>query len=205
MTFQFCGHDRGTNQALFDSPADWISPNPDGGYRDDPPAADGSKVIVSDTDHLWGLGCADGWVWKSFTRGMNPILMDPIQPFPGIDEHPHWGAINRPGHPLWEPIRRQMGDTRRFADCVNLARMPPRGDLSSSGYCLADPGAEYLVYLPEGGAVTVDLSEVGTTLDLEWFDIRSGKTSDPGQLAGGGARELTAPFAGEAALYLVAR
>ena len=35
------------------SPADWISPRHEGGqpYRDDPPTADGSKVIVPDTAH----------------------------------------------------------------------------------------------------------------------------------------------------------
>ncbi|MGC9326200.1 MAG: DUF6298 domain-containing protein, partial [Candidatus Hinthialibacter sp.] len=53
MTFQYSG---GKNQTLFDSPAEWISPNPDGGYRDNPPANDGQKVILTDTDHLWGIG-----------------------------------------------------------------------------------------------------------------------------------------------------
>ncbi|MHC4400345.1 MAG: DUF6298 domain-containing protein [Planctomycetota bacterium] len=74
MTFQYKG---GSNRALFDSPADWISPNHEGGYRDNPPAADGKKVILSDTDHLWGIGGNQAWVWKSFLRGMNPIFMDP--------------------------------------------------------------------------------------------------------------------------------
>ena len=31
MTFQWAGRRRGKNQTLFDSPADWVSPNPDGG------------------------------------------------------------------------------------------------------------------------------------------------------------------------------
>ena len=34
MTFQYSG---GSNKTLMDSPADWISPNPEGGYRDNPP------------------------------------------------------------------------------------------------------------------------------------------------------------------------
>lgn len=129
--------------------------------------------------------------------------MDFIQPFPGIAQHPHWGAINRPEHPPWEPDRRQMGDTRRFADRMNLARMAPRGDLASSGYCLADPGAEYLVYLPEGGTVAVDLSGAEAALDLEWFDVKAGMMAGTGQAAGGGTREFTSPIQGEAALYLV--
>jgi hypothetical protein len=48
MTFQYEG---GKNQASMDSPADWISPNPEGGHQHDPPAADGKKVILSDMDH----------------------------------------------------------------------------------------------------------------------------------------------------------
>jgi len=44
---------------LFSSSADWISPNPDAeklNYRTNPPAADARKVILTDTDHLWGIG-----------------------------------------------------------------------------------------------------------------------------------------------------
>ncbi|MGH9843394.1 MAG: DUF6298 domain-containing protein, partial [Blastocatellia bacterium] len=74
MTFQATG---GTNKALFDSPADWISPNPEGGYRKDPPDAMGRKVILNDTDHLWGTGGEVVWVWQSFCRGLNPLFMDP--------------------------------------------------------------------------------------------------------------------------------
>src|SRR5262249_9112153 len=51
---------------LFESPADWISPSPDrDDYRGNPPAA-GTKIILSDTDHLWGVGGDRVWVWKSF-------------------------------------------------------------------------------------------------------------------------------------------
>lgn len=35
------------------------------------------KVILVDTDHLWGVGGSPAWVWKSFLRGHNPIFMDP--------------------------------------------------------------------------------------------------------------------------------
>ena len=57
-----------TNQDLFDSPADWISPNPQlypwkygdsivvSSYKTDPPQSDGKKIILTDTDHLWGHG-----------------------------------------------------------------------------------------------------------------------------------------------------
>ncbi len=202
MTFPQSLHEKGTNQDLFNSPADWISPNPEGGYKDNPPANDGAKVILTDTDHLWGLGCAPGWVWKSFTRGLNPILMDPIKPFPAINTIRTWAAVNQPDNPLWEPIRRQMGDTLTFAKRMGLTHMHPHNDLASSTYCLANPGREYLIYLPEGGPVTVDLSQASGTMHLEWFSTINGTTVEKSLIRGGQPLEFTPPFKGEAVLYL---
>ena len=145
MTVEWPG---GNNQELFASNADWISPNE---YQD-PPAADGSKVIIVDTDHIWGIGGDRQWVWKSFTRGLNPIFMD------GYDGAGYGvgGAGFDFDDPVWVSLRRNMGYTRSYAERINLAAMTPRGDLCSTDYCLANPatsGAEYLVYLPDGGDV----------------------------------------------------
>ena len=77
LTFRYPG---GSNDELFQSQADWISPNsiaPDGyNYKTNPPAADGSKVILADTDHTDSQGLGIDWVWKTFTRGLHPLLME---------------------------------------------------------------------------------------------------------------------------------
>jgi hypothetical protein len=195
MTFQYKG---GRNKTLFDSPADWVSPNPDGGYRDNPPAADGKKVVLNDTDHLWGIGGNPAWVWQSFLRGLNPIFMDP---YDGL-------ILGERFDPKFEPVRRSMGLARRLAERMNLAAMTPQSKLSSTGYCLAKAaksGAEYLVYLPSGGAATVDLSATEGTLAVEWLDPKTGKTTRGDSLAGGRPRPLKAPFSGEAVLYVVGK
>jgi len=200
MTFQYCHAPlRGTNQALSDSPADWVSPSPDGGYRDNPPAADGSKVILTDTDHLWGIGGNQAWVWKSFCRGLNPLFMDPYlhdtfyaRPMAGLD-------------PEWDPVRNSLGHTRRYAERMDLAKARPSEEIASSGYCLAVPGEEYLVYLPEGGSVTVDLSAVSGQMTVEWFDPSQGRTHGAQVAAGGDRTSFQAPFAGDAVLYLKRR
>jgi len=191
MTFQYKG---GSNRTLFESPADWVSPNPEGGYRDNPPAADGSKVILTDTDHLWGIGGNQAWVWKSFLRGMNPLFMDP---YDGV-------VIGNRFDPKWDPIRKGLGYTLRLADQMDLAAMTPRGKLASTGYCLAHaaPDGEYLVYLPEGGEVTVDLSATPGELRVEWLNPTDGKTQGAATTAGGSRREFTAPFRGDAVLAL---
>jgi len=191
MTFQYKA---GSNRTLFDGPADWISPNPDGGYRDNPPAADGSKVIVSDTDHLWGIGGNRAWVWKSFLRGLNPIFMDPYN---GL-------VLGKRFDPKWEPVRKSMGYARRLADRVNLAAMTPQNKLASTGYCLAHAaaGGEYLVYLPEGGEVTVDLSATPGKIDVQWLNTTDGELKPAGTARGGKSVKLSAPFRGDAVLLL---
>ena len=200
MTFQYQG---GSNQALFDSPADWISPNPDAAdgynYQENPPPADGRKVILCDTDHLWGIGGNQAWVWKTFCRGMNPLFMDPYlhdtfytQPATGLD-------------PKWDPVRNSLGYTRRFAEQMDLSKATPSERIASSGYCLATAGEEYLVYLPEGGSVTVDLSAVSGQMMVEWFDPSRAQTHPAGPVAGGSTTSFQAPFVGDAVLYLKRR
>jgi len=209
MTFQWAKEYRGTNQNLFNSPADWISPSPDGGYQDDPPAGDGSKVILSDTDHLWGIGGNVAWIWKSFCRGLNPIFMDPYREPRKKDVREvtwtdHLSETLRLD-PRWDPIRRNLGYTLAYANCMNLAAMVPRNDLASTRYCLADPGVEYLVYLPDGGDVMVDLSDAKTELAFEWLNPSNGGRMAGEITIGDGCTEFTAPFSGDAILYVFAR
>jgi hypothetical protein len=194
MTFQYKA---GSNRTLFDSPAEWISPNHEGGYRDNPPAADGSKVILTDTDHLWGIGGNQAWVWKSLLRGMNPLFMDP---YDGV-------VLGNRFDPKWDPIRRSLGYTLRLAETLDLAAMTPQNRLSSTGYCLANaaPNGEYLVYLPEGGKAAVDLSATPGNLDVEWLNPSNGTSRPAGTAPGKSKREFTAPFDGDAVLLLRAK
>jgi Putative collagen-binding domain of a collagenase len=193
------GYWRSDNRAMADSPADWVSPGggPDtsegGRYASNPPAADERKVIILDTDHIFGLGGGRDWAWKSFLRGYNPIWMDPYET-PSV-----WVTV--PGNA--EVVRRSLGDMRRFAERMNLAAMTPRNDLASSRYCLAEPGREYLVYLPSAGKVTVDLSKAPGAFAAEWFHPGTGQTKKAEPVRGGSPAALDSPFReGDAVLYL---
>jgi hypothetical protein len=185
MTYQHAG---GDNATLLASAADWISPGwgavP---YGTDPPAADGSKVILSDTDHIWGTepGADSSWVWRSFTRGLNPIYMDPLD---GAPEH--------------TGVRRAMGQTLDYARRLDLVNTTPRADLTSSAYGLAHPGSEYLVYKPAGGAFTVNLGPDAATYRVEWFRPQTGVFSLAPEITAFGIQNFTPPFAGDAVLYL---
>jgi hypothetical protein len=212
----------GTNADLFNSPADWISPFNDGtsDYTNNPHAATGAKVIIVDTDHLSPRPPDHTWVWKSFMRGNNPIVLD--------DDIP-------PGDAYKETLRKAMGDALTYAEKMNLAAMAPREDLASTTYCLANPGVEYLVYLPSpsmfrgrgtrilrwlspvsgnqafrwlsersgwNATGTVNLSATAGTLNVEWFNPATRRTTPAGTTTGGTSRDFQAPFVGDAVLYL---
>lgn len=195
MTVEWPG---GDNTDLEESPADWISPN---GNVFEPDIADGGKVILLDTDHLCGI-CGDRqWVWKAFTRGHNPIFMD------GYDGAGYGvgGAGFDFADPTWVSLRNNLGYTHRLANRVNLAGMTPQPALASTGYCLAkatSPEAEYVVYLPDGGTTTVDLTGVSGSLRVEWLNPETGAIMIMSTVVGGAQRTLTAPFSGDAVLYL---
>jgi hypothetical protein len=212
------------NRDLWNSPADWISPakEPDPwfypgatlqqDYQYDPPANGGQKVVINDTDHLWGHGGNSQWVWKSFLRGLNPIFMDPWQNLAGhLDRKKvDWmfikGGIAKDdrNYPDWEPIRQNMGYTRRYADRMDLAKMAPRADLSSTHYCLAHPGQEYLVYFPNAGTATLNLLDADGEFAVEWFVPMLNRTvPGPEPVKGGDYVVITAPFSsGDVVLYL---
>jgi hypothetical protein len=188
----------GNDADLFASTADFISPAAPGNI-DDVPTATGAKVIIHDTDHICGsCGGSGPWVWKSFTRGVSPVLMDVYDGKYAVLSNPD------PNNPVFEDTRVNMGHVLAYASRMNLNAMPPHGELASTGYCLANPstqGGEYLVYLPSGGSVTVDLRGTSGTLTLEWFNPAIGTVVSGGTTTGGATRTFTAP-AGAAVLYI---
>lgn len=198
MTFMYSrdARQRGKNADLFQSPADWISPNPDadGGYnyRTNPPPADGAKVILSDTDHLWGIGGNPDWVWRSFLRGHNPLFMDPY------DNR----VLGKTPPESWEPIRKTMGIAAGVAQGLDLAAAIPSEEIASSKYCLAELGRRYLVYAPEGEAVEVDLTAAAGRLTLLWINPFTNERRSVEAVEGGERRRFSPPWKGPAALLI---
>ncbi len=220
MTMQFpVAVQTKVNDPLLNSPADWMSPgyddeiftggghpmapgSPPSRWYDNPPAADGAKVVITDTDH-YAPGKGDAlWAWKSFLRGHHPILMD----FGIIDVvNPLDPSLGVPPFEFYEPARSAMGDTLRYAERMNLIDMTPRADLSSPGYALANPGEEYLILQPtdSGDPFTVKLAP--GAYRVEWFSLDRRETTSAGTATADGDATLrfTSPFgAGPCVLYL---
>jgi Putative collagen-binding domain of a collagenase len=62
------------------------------------------------------------------------------------------------------------------------------------------PGREYLVYLPNGGTATLDVTAAQGELSVEWMHPITGKITPGEPVEGGGRRALKAPFEGDAVL-----
>jgi hypothetical protein len=189
----------GDNNTLMNSPADWVSPNDGWGHGSNPPDSAGAKVIVADTDHIWGIGGDVPWVWKSLTRGVNTLFMDPY------DCSPFWPPTSCTSS-TWEPLRLNLGYARAYADRMNLLAATPRSNLCSTSFCLANPtapGAEFLVYQPTAGsAFTVNLSGLSGSFSAEWLNPATGVKTAAAAVNGGAVRSFTPPFNGDAVLYL---
>jgi hypothetical protein len=207
------GHGAESLEDMLASPADWISPGSrDRNYKMDPPAWDGSKVAVLDTDHMWGHGGSTSWVWKSYCRGYNTLLMDAWDPIAGkACPEVNWGPLpgypkrdlNRRDDPTWEPVRMALGNVRYYSTRMDLVKSVPSDKLASTNYCLSNPGNEYLVYLPEGDEVFMDLSGASGSLDVEWMHPVEGVITKAGRVKAGGKRvKFPVPFLGAATLYL---
>ena len=149
-------------------------------------------MSLLDTDHVWGVGGNHAWVWKGLLRGHNLLFMDPYD----------GEVLGKRFDPQWEAVRRSLGFARRLAERVNLAAMTPQNELASTQYCLADPGSEYLVYVPSGAAAEVNLAKATSRFTVEWLNCTTGESQRAADVDGGRQLSFTAPLAADAVLYL---
>ena len=177
----------GRNRDLFRGPADWVAPGPRGGYRAEPPPAKGDKVVLLDTDHLWGIGGDAAWVWRAFLAGYHPVYMDPLD-----------------DDPQREAARRAMGAVLRCAAEIDLAAMVPDPKIASSGCALRagnagrvviDPveeSEEIVALAPAAADLRLDLRSAAGAFDATWR-LLDGTPLDRRERITGGRRVSLAP------------
>ncbi len=70
-------------------------------------------------------------------------------------------------------------------------------------FCRALRGHEYAVYLPDGGRVVLDLSDVsGASLPIEWWVPATGQRIGAGMTGGAPVLDVVPPFSGDALLHI---
>jgi hypothetical protein len=70
-----------------------------------------------------------------------------------------------------------------FWEMANANALVRNGDDSNGRFCLAQRGSIYLVYLPNGGSVELDLSEDSGEFSIRWLDPREGGALVEGSVA----------------------
>ena len=183
------------NEAL-NSQADVLAMAPSwGDFANDPPINNTGRPAVIDMDHIatwWNVGSVsiDPHVpWRAFMRGYHYILYDAPFEAPDIESS------------AWELVRRSIGGTVTYANKVNLAALEPSTSISSTGYALANPGAEYLIYNPNSGAFTVSLA--AGSYAYEWFNPNTAQVVETGVVnANTESMSFSPPFSDESVLYL---
>jgi hypothetical protein len=173
------------------------------------------KVIINDSDHsyfgMWNDSSQVNrrFFWINFTNGHQTLFMDPyVVYYPREKRNLCPSPVNGIGSGpdgRWDHVRDTMGYIRGYAERMDLAATAPHPELASTKHCLTQPGHEYLLYLPDGGATTVDLSAAPAMFLVEWMNPSDGKTSSAEAITGGAKRTLKAPFKGDAVLYLKKR
>jgi Right handed beta helix region len=126
----------------------------------------GQKVSIPDSDHIKPYNCDYIWVWKMLMNGANPMLLEGNAFFPDHTEPDN--PSDTVGAAMTYQARIRMGDTRTYAGKLSLSQAVPHPELTSTGFALAWPGNEYLVYQPGTGSFTVTLT--AGTYTVEWFN-----------------------------------
>jgi hypothetical protein len=167
-------------------------------YRGDPPIEPGVKPVFMDMDHVAAVD-QDGdndWndnpatPWKLLTRGYHQCMYD----------HDYWKpGSNGAG---WDATRHNIGMAARLANGMDLAHMQPSLDLSSTTYCLANPGREYLVFAPDGGEFTLNGLVPGQTYRAEWYHVETRQLVPQGRYQASGALGRFRSSQGNAVLLL---
>jgi len=182
-------------KVLVSSPADcfavagsWDS----GAYsRKDPPANNAGKPAIVDMDHVSPGSNDIGFVWSAFTRGYHFNLYD--QPFESPDSE----------GPDWQGVRRNIGRTVTYAGQMDLANAAPRGDLASTGFCLAKPGEQYVVYQPTGEPFEISGLQPGRRYRVEWYDTEQCRITERKDLLCTTANHSFTPAKKAMALFLI--
>jgi hypothetical protein len=140
--------------------------------------------------HGGGLEEGTHKFWRNILGGCASSRFHRQGPVPG-----YYGAG------LGELAQMHIRSLRMLTDAMNIFVCEPQNDLlgdrsPNEAYCLAEPGRQYAVYFPDGGAVTLDVSAAKGKLEVRWLDISRSAWQERQTVDGGGTLELRTPGKG---------
>ena len=130
---------------------------------------------------------------------MRTEVLYPIYLAGGNFELHYYDVYGGQGHVSIQDLGPMLDDMRRareFLETLPFAEMSPCNDLLSGGFgsiCYGRAGSAFAIYLKKGGMISVDLSGVGGSLSVNWFNPRTGEETSDGSTSGGKTELFTAP------------
>ena len=134
-----------------------------GGLKDK--TYNGAMTPEATASTLWGIAMAGGYTGYYYTY----TAWDVIRPF---DE------------PKGYTYMKHFGD---FWRATEYWKLEPSDKLVGSGYCLAQPGSEYVVFQKAALPFSLTIAGVKSPLRGEWFDPFTGKRTPAGDFSNGPA------------------
>ncbi|MCK5740032.1 DUF4038 domain-containing protein, partial [bacterium] len=114
----------------------------------------------------------------------------------GFFSYGHWESIRDIDlNYLDSPGVTYLQYLRDFFIDLDWWEMAPDNDRVSQGFCLAQAGEEYVIYLPNGGGVTVNLPG-GDLFTANWLNPRTGSSINSSAMLAGSYKSYYPPFSG---------
>ncbi len=118
------------------------------------------------TKTLWNIAMAGGYTGYYYT-------------------YTAWDVIRPLDKPTGYTYMKHFGDFWRGTE---FWKLDPSDLLVNHGWCLAQPGKEYVVYQEQDQPFTLDIVGAGSTLSGEWFNAFTGQRTAAGEFENGTAK-----------------
>ncbi len=108
---------------------------------------------------------------------------------------------------LSEAAQAHIRSMRMLTDAMDVFVCEPNNDLLSErspneAYCLAEKGRQYAVYFPDGGTVSLDVSQTEGPLQVRWLDVSRSRWQEPLVVRTTKTLQLKAPAKGHWAVLI---
>lgn len=140
------------------------------------------RIFTSDDvrKYAWSVVCGGGFV--SYGHAATIRTVD-------LDSTASTGAL-------------YMQYLRIFFESIDWWSLEPTPGCVDSGFCLANPGEEYVIYLLDSSQVEIDLPEVSGYFEAKWFNPSTGEKYTLKNIHSGGKIQLASPFRDDAVLHI---
>ena len=103
---------------------------------------------------------------------------------------------------VYDSIRRNIRQAIIYAKRLDLSSVHPRSDLATTGFCLARPGDQYVIYQPQNKPLEVSALVPRADYLYEWYDCDKNHVVERNRFACSQENKLFSPPKKRMVLFL---